>query len=213
MHLLGAIKPILRDLLSSFLFVSLFLLTGNIYWATVFGIALGITQTIWKWYNAQPIGPLQWLSLVLITVFGMTTIITHNPFYIMLKPTLLWISLGAVMLRRDWMAPYLPPIVTDNLDDLLIIRAGYAWATLMLVLAILNLVIAFMTTPKFIALYSVIAPIGTELIARTITPKFWAVYALIAPPTSFLALFATQYAMFRRHVIDKIRARAAGQAA
>ena len=178
--------PILRDLLSTILFVSLFLITGNIFWATGFGIALGVAQTAWMKLSGRPIGPLQWLSLMLITVFGMTTILTHNALFIKIKPTLVWIALGAVMLRRDWMAPYLPPIVTENLDDRLIVRAGYAWAALMFALAGLNLVVAF-----------------------TMTTKFWAVYALVAPMTAQFALLSAQYLMFRKLVTDKIRARAA----
>ncbi len=211
MHFLRAIKPIFRDLLSTILFVSLFWLTNNIYWATTFGIALGIGQTLWMTLRGRPIGPLQWVSLVLVTVFGMTTIIKHDPLYIMLKPTLVWLAVGAVMLRRDWMAPYLPPIVTDNLDDRLIVRAGYAWAVLMFILAVLNLIIAFMTTHLFLSLYTAFAPDNSLFIARTITPKFWSVYALVAPAVSQIALLTAQYFMFRRHVLDRIHARASNQ--
>jgi intracellular septation protein A len=213
MHFLRAVKPIFRDLLSTILFVSIFWLTNNIYWATGFGIALGVTQTLWMRLTGRPIGPLQWVSLVLVTVFGTTTIVKHDPFYIMMKPTLVWLAVGAVMLRRDWMAPYLPPIVTENLDDRLIVRAGYAWAALMFVLAALNLVVAFMTTPTFLSMYAVLAPAGAQFVARTITPKFWSVYALIAPAIGQSALLATQYFIFRKHVIDQIRARAAAQTA
>ncbi|MGC9953199.1 MAG: septation protein IspZ [Rhizomicrobium sp.] len=190
MHFLRAIKPIFRDLLSTILFVSLFWLTNNIFWATAFGIAFGIGQTLWMRTTGRSVGPLQWVSLVLITVFGTTTIITHDPHFIMVKPTLVWLAVGAVMLRRDWMAPYLPPIVTENLDDRLIARAGYAWAALMFVLAALNLLVAF-----------------------TMTAKFWSVYALAAPAAAQLALITAQYFMFRRHVIDRIRARAEAQIA
>ena len=190
MYFLMAAKPIFRDLLSSLVFVGLFWLTGNIFLATGVGIALGILQTLWMRMRAHPIGPLQWLSIVLVTVLGMTTILTHNPHFIMVKPTLLWLALGAVMLRRDWMAPYLPSIVTENLDDQMIIRAGYAWALLMLVLAVMNLLVAF-----------------------TMSPRFWSVYAVFVPAASFIALFATQYFMFRKHVVEKIRARAEAQTA
>jgi intracellular septation protein A len=213
MLFLRAVKPIVRDLLSTILFVSLFWLTNNIYWATAFGIAIGVAQTLWMRLTGRPIGPLQWVSLVLVTVFGTTTIIKHDPFYIMMKPTMVWLAVGAVMLRRDWMAPYLPPIVTENLDDRLIVRAGYAWAALMFVLAVLNLIVAFMTTPKFLSLYVVVAPVGAQFVARTITPKFWSVYALVAPAIGQAALLTTQYFMFRRLVIDRIRARAGAQTA
>jgi intracellular septation protein A len=190
MHFLRAVKPIFRDILSTILFVSLFWLTNNIYVATAFGITFGVAQTLWMRLTGRPIGPLQWVSLVLVTVFGTTTIVKHDPFYIMMKPTMVWLAVGAVMLRRDWMAPYLPPIVTDNLDDRLIVRAGYAWALLMFVLAVMNLVVAF-----------------------TMTAKFWSVYALLAPAIAQLALLTAQYFMFRKHVIERIRERAQAQTA
>jgi intracellular septation protein len=190
MALLRALKPILRDLLATLLFVGLFWLTSNIYLAAGFGAAFGISQTLWMRLRKHSVGPLQWLSLVLITVLGVTTILTHNPHFVMMKPTLLWIALGAVMLRRDWMAPYLPPIVTDNLDDREIVRAGYAWAVLMFGLAALNLVVAF-----------------------AMTAKFWSVYAVTAPAVSFVALLGTQFMMFRKHVVARMRTRAAAQSA
>lgn len=211
MPFVRAMLPILRDLLSTLVFVSLFWISGNIFLAAAFGIALGIGQTLWMRLTGRPIGLLQWLSLVLVTVFGTTTIITKDPFYIMLKPTIVWLALGAVMLRRDWMAPYLPPIVTENLDDREIVRAGYAWAVLMLLLAVLNLVVAVMTTAAFRSLYAALTPEGTHVLVRMITPKFWSVYALVMPAISQLALITAQYFLFRQHVIDRIRARAAAQ--
>jgi intracellular septation protein len=184
MPFLRAAVPILRDMLSTLLFVSLLWITDNIYVATCCGIALGVGQAVWMSWHRHTIGLLQWLSLALISVLGVTTILTRNPHFVMMKPTLLWLALGAVMLRRDWMAPYLPAIVTDNLDDRLIVRAGYAWALLMFVLAVLNTLVAFVTTQKF-----------------------WSIYTVIVPNTSFLALFAIQYAMFRKLVAERIKAR------
>ncbi len=213
MHFLRAVKPIFRDLLSTILFVSLFWLTNNIYWATAFGITLGIAQTLWMRLTGRSVGFLQWLSLVLVTVFGTTTIVTHDPFYIMVKPTLVWLAVGVMMLRRDWMAPYLPPIVTENLEDRLIVRAGYAWAAVMFVLAVMNLLVAFMTTQEFLSICAAIAPDTSRFVARIVTPKFWSVYALAAPAAAQLALLTTQYFLFRKQIAGRIRARAAAQTA
>jgi intracellular septation protein A len=149
-------------------------------------MALGISQTLWTRLRGRAVGPLQWLTLVLITVFGGATILFHNAHFIMVKPTLLWLALGAVMLRRDWMAPYLPPIVAENLDDHLIVRAGYAYAALMLGLAVMNLVVAF-----------------------AMSEKFWSVYALIAPAAAQLALLLALYFRFRKRITSRIEARAA----
>ena len=190
MHVARALVPIFRDLLATFVFVALFWITDNIFVATAFGMALGISQTLWTRLRGRAVGPLQWLTLVLITVFGGATILFHNPHFIMVKPTLLWLALGAVMLRRDWMAPYLPPIVTENLDDDVIVRAGYAYAALMLGLAMMNLVVAF-----------------------GMSAKFWSVYALIAPAAAQFALLLAFYFRFRRRISERIEARAAAAAA
>ena len=189
MAFLRALVPILRDLLSTLVFVGLFWFSGNIYVATAFGICLGISQALWMRFRQHPIGALQWISLMLITIFGTTTILTHNPHFIMVKPTLVWLSVGGMMLRRDWMAPYLPPIVTENLDDHLIVRAGYAWAALMFVLAVLNLIVAFATTPKF-----------------------WSIYALVGPAVAQVALLGALYVKFRKQIVNR-RASTAAQTA
>lgn len=186
MVVLKALVPIFRDLLATFVFVALFWATDNIYVATAFGVALGICQNVWMHVRRRPVGPLQWLSLVLITVFGGATILFHNPHFIMIKPTLLWLALGVVLLRRDWMAPYLPPIVTENLDDHLIVRAGYAYATLMFTLAVMNLIVAFWAGAKI-----------------------WSVYALVAPAVSQWSLLITFYFLFRKRIAERMRERAA----
>lgn len=186
MQVAKALVPIVRDLLATFVFVALFWITDNIYVATAFGMALALSQTLWTCLRGRSVGPLQWLTLVLITVFGGATILFHDAHFIMVKPSLLWLALGCVMLRRDWMAPYLPPFVTDNLDDRLIVRAGYAYASLMFTLAVMNLIVAF-----------------------AMSDKFWSIYALAAPPVAQLALLTVFYFRFRRQIESSIAARTA----
>ena len=117
-------------------------------------------------------------------MFGGATILFRNPHFIMVKPTLLWLALGVVLLRRDWMAPYLPPIVTENLEDRLIVRAGYTYAVLMFALAVLNLIVAFLASQKF-----------------------WSVYALAAPALAQCALLLAFYFRFRKRIVERIQAR------
>lgn len=189
MQVARALVPIVRDLLATFVFVALFWITDNIFVATAFGMALGVSQTAWTRLRGRAVGPLQWLTLVLITVFGGATILFHDPHFIMVKPTLLWLALGVVMLRRDWMAPYLPEFVTENLEDRLIVRAGYAYAALMFALAVMNLVVAY-----------------------AMTAKFWSVYALVAPAAAQFALLLAFYFRFRRQIAERMQARAAAVA-
>ena len=190
MFVLKALVPIVRDLLGTFVFVAVFLATDNIYIATACGISLVVAQTIWRRLRHKPIGALHWLSLVLISMFGGATILFHAPYFIMIKPSILWLALGGVLLRRDWMAPYLPPIVTENLDDAEIVRAGYAYSALMFVLAVLNLVVLWLATPKF-----------------------WAVYALLGPTVAQGALLVVFYFCFRKKITARIHQRGAQAAA
>ena len=188
MIVLKALVPIVRDLLGTFVFVALFFFT-DIYIATAAGVSMVVAQTVWMRLRRKPIGALQWLSLVLISMFGGLTILLHRPHFIMIKPSLLWLALGVVMLRRVWVAPYLPPIVTENLDDHLIVRAGNIYAALMFSLSVANILVVWLATPKF-----------------------WAVYALLGPTLAQAALLTVFYFCFRKQITERIRERHAQSA-
>lgn len=185
MIVVKALIPIFRDLLATFVFVALFW-TAGVYIATGVGVSLIVAQTLWMHFRGHKIGALQWLSLVLICTFGGLTILFHRPHFIMIKPSLLWAALGVVMLRRDWMEPYLPPIVTENLDHSQIIRAGYAYSALMFTLAVLNVIVVELASPNF-----------------------WAAYALIGPTLAQGALLLALYFVFRKQIHERMRKRAA----
>jgi intracellular septation protein A len=191
MIFLKALVPIVRDLLGTFLFVALFLVTHNIELATACGISLVIFQTVLMMARKKRIGALHWLSLILISMFGGATILFHSKYFIMVKPSILWLALGGVLLRRDWMAPYLPPIVTDNLDDADIIRAGFVYAGLMFALAVINT--------------AMVGLVWLEMCSA----EFWAVYALVGPTVAQGALLVVFYFCFRKKVIARIHARKA----
>lgn len=183
MLVVKALIPILRDLLATFVFVALFWTVG-VYVATGVGVSLVIAQTIYMHMRGHKIGALQWLSLVLISVFGGLTILFHRPHFIMIKPSLLWLALGVVMLRRDWMAPYLPAIVTEHLDDRQIVRAGYVYSALMFTLAVVNV-----------------------LVVKLASPNFWAAYALIGPTLAQAVLLVIFYFVFRKQILAGMRAK------
>ena len=175
-------KWLLLDLLSTVFFLVVFSLTNNIYVATGMGIGIGIAQVVWLKLRAKRIDLMQWASLGLVVVFGGATLITHNPHFVMVKPTLIYIAIGVVMMQPGWMLRYVPPIVHDEAADL--IRAfGYVWAGLMFFTAAANLVLAM----------------GN--------PKLWLEFLAIFPAGSKIALFAVQY-LTMRVVITQRRRRA-----
>ena len=153
-----AFKPILLDLLSTIFFVGIFWATGNIFIATAAGIAAGISRVAYLKFRGRPITPLQWLSLGLVVVFGTTTLVTRNPHFVMLKPTLVFFAVAAVMLTTDWLQPYLPPELSENVSRSHIALVSKLWGALLLLLGVANGIAAFLFEPKIWALYAASVP-------------------------------------------------------
>ena len=174
------------DLLSTLIFVALFALTHSVFVATGLAIAGGAAHIAWLKFRRAPVDAMQWMSLGLVVVFGGASLATHDPRFIMLKPTLIYVAVGAVMLKRGWMSRYIPEIARDWSADVTLVF-GYVWAGLMFATAAANL---------YLALHS--------------DPKTWAWFLGVFPLASKLALFAAQYLTTRFVVVSRKRAAAGG---
>lgn len=190
MYFLQAFKPIGLDLLATIFFVAVFWLSGNIILATAFGVIAGVVRFAYIKFKKETVGPLQYLSVILVIVTGVTTIITKDPHFVMVKSSLISIAVASVMLSTNWMAPYLPQIVTDNIDRNVIVWTGRGWGILQIVLAATNAFVAF-----------------------EFSTNAWAWYASTVPTSVQLLAFGAQYGLFRMLVRRNIRARMSAQAA
>jgi intracellular septation protein len=159
-NLLAAGKLLLLDMASTLLFLALFLLTGNVALSVVLGMALGIAQIGWQLARRKPIDTMQWMSLFLVLGSGTATLLTHDPRFVMLKPTLIYTIVGIVMLRPGWMNRYLPPVAIALVPDIAFIF-GYVWAGLMFFSAALNIVVALNFSvaawAAFMSLYGIVS--------------------------------------------------------
>lgn len=144
-NLLQAGKLLVVDLASTLFFLALYLLTHDIPLAVALGMALGALQIGWRLWRRQPIDTMQWLSLFLVLASGTATLLTRDPRFVMVKPSLIYLIVGVVMLKRGWMNRYLPPIAMEIVPDVAV-AFGYIWAGLMFSSAALNLVLA-LTVP------------------------------------------------------------------
>lgn len=187
MSLWGAVRPIVRDFLSTIVFVSLVWISDDIVLATAFGVGVGILQTIWMLARSKPIAMLQWLSLGLVLVLGSTTILTHNGIFFKLKSSIIALVLAAVLMRRRWLEPYLPPIIVRCLDAFTIARAARTWAILMVAIALANAVVAF-----------------------TCSNRQWAFFIVSVPALSYIVTLALQYRKLRSYFVAPKDAREAG---
>jgi intracellular septation protein len=166
-------KLLLLDMASTFFFLVMFLLTHNVALAVVLGMALGIAQIGWQFARKKPIDTMQWMSLFLVLGSGAATLITRDPRFVMIKPSVIYCIVGIVMLKRGWMNRYLPPIAIEIVPDIAVIF-GYVWAGLMFFSAVLNLVVALN--------FSVVT---------------WSASMSIYAIVSKAVLFLTQYAIMR----------------
>jgi intracellular septation protein A len=167
-------------------FLVLFLLTRNIPLSVALGVALGVAQIGWQFIRKKPIDIMEWMSLFLVVGSGAATLITDNPRFVMVKPSLIYVLVGVVMLKPGWMNRYLPPIGKAVVPDVAVIF-GFVWAGLMFVSAALNLVVALnfsvVTWSAFMSVYGIASKASLFLIGyatmRYIGVRRWRAMATV----------------------------------
>ncbi len=169
------------DLFSTLMFVGLYAVTHSVFAATGLAIAAGVLHIAYLKLRRHPVDAMQWLSLGLVVVFGGASLFTHDARFVMLKPTLIYCALGAVMLRRGWMTRYIPPAALVWSRDVVVVF-GYLWAAMMFLTAAANLVLVFI-----------------------VDAQTWAWFLAVAPLSSKLALIALQYGTMRFVVVRRRR--------
>jgi intracellular septation protein A len=181
-----ALRPLLVDLLSTIVFAVLYAVTGNLTLGIALGMATGVGQIAFLKIRGLKIEIMQWASLGLVVVLGSASLLTQNPHFAMLKPTVAGIAIGCVMLNPGWQMRYFPQIVRDNVSPRELRAWGYIWAAMVFALAGANLYVAY------------------EL-GRTA----WAWFTSVVPMTAQLGLFAVQFVSIRQSVARNIRGRMA----
>ena len=87
----------LADYLPLILFFLAFKWQG-IYFATAVAIAASVIQIAWLYFSGRRIAPVNWISLVIIVVFGGATLLLHDEVFIKWKPTVLYALFGLTLL-------------------------------------------------------------------------------------------------------------------
>jgi intracellular septation protein A len=160
-QLLFAVGPLALDSLGVIVFAVLMAMDVDLIAATAAGAAVACAVVGWEMARRRPVQALQWLSLVLVVVSAGATLLTHDPRFVMAKPTVIYFVVGAAMLKRGWMNRYVPPDELAVVEDLMT-RFGFIWAGLMFLTGIGNLVVAVAFTswwPSFLAVF----PLASKL--------------------------------------------------
>ena len=184
-NLFEAAKLLLLDMASTLFFLVLFLLTRNVLLSVALGVALGVAQIGWQFVRKKPIDTMEWMSLFLVVGSGAATLITSNPRFVMVKPSLIYTLVGVVMLKPGWMNRYLPPIAMALIPDVAVIF-GFVWAGLMFISAALNMVVALnfnvVTWSMFMSVYGIASKAALFLIGYA-TMRYIGVRRWRAMPT------------------------------
>ena len=186
-NLMQSGRLLVSDLAATIVFLVVLLLTGDLVLAVALGVVLGIAQIAWMKFRRQPIDTMQWLSIGLVVVSGAATLLTRDPRFVMLKPSVIYCIVGAYMLRPGWLNRYLPDVAKHFVPDLARLF-GFVWAGLMFGSAALNIALAM-----------------------TLPPVTWSAVMSVWGIASKVALFGIQFAIMR--TVGVRRARAAMAAA
>lgn len=174
------------DFFSTILFVVVWMATDSIAIATGVAIVGAIGQFVWARRRGYEMTAISYASLLLIIALGGATLWSGDPRFVLVKPSLAHFGIGAIMLKRGWMARYMPPRVMEVAPDLPV-TAGYWWAALMIAVGV-----------------------GVVATALTGDAKLWGAFVFIVAPAAKIVAFAVQYALFR--ILIGRRVAAAAQA-
>jgi len=179
-QLLFAVGPLVLDSLGIIVFAVLMAMKVDVIIATAIAAAVACAVVGWEIVRRRPVQAMQWLSLALVVVSAGATMLTHDPRFVMAKPTVLYAVIGTAMLKRGWMNRYVPPDELPVVEDLMT-RFGFVWAGLMFLTGAANLVIAVAFT------------------------NLWLSFLAVFPLASKLALFGFQFAFVRVAAQSRIR--------
>ena len=168
--LLYAIGPMLFDSLGIIVFAILLAAGAGIVVATVAGTVVAVAVVGYELARGNKVAALQWISLVSVLLTAAATLFTGDPRFVMAKPTIVYLIVGTVMLRKGWLNRYIPPeqmaIVGDVMD-----RFGMIWSAMMFASAALNLIVALFFTawwPLFIGVFPLASKFGLFAVHITV---------------------------------------------
>lgn len=162
-----------NDFFSTIIFVVLYFSTGNVALATAVAIVGAVAQIAFVKWRGMKLDIMAYASLALVVVLGGATLLTNDPRFVLAKPSIGHFAIGAIMLRKDWMLRYVPPVVAAAIPAQIRV-SGYLWAALMFVLGA--------------------GVVGTALTGDI---KVWTTYVMLIAPAAKVVAFAAQYAYFR----------------
>jgi intracellular septation protein len=154
-----ALYQLAEDFLSTIVFLIAYFATGNLYLAVILAIMVGVGQFVLLKRRGRTLDAMGWLSLGFAIALGGATLITDDSRF------MIHFAIAVVMLRPGWLKRYMPDVVRENVPERVLVASGYAWAALMIVLGLANLVIASRYSIEVWAWFISLGAVGAKVVA------------------------------------------------
>ena len=119
----------------------------GIYTATEVAIGVSLIQMIITYWRKRKVEPMQWISIVVLTIFGGSTILLHNELFIKWKPTVLYWIFAGVLFSGEFIFKknFIRKLLESQLElpESVWYRLNLCWALFFAVLGGVNLFVAY----------------------------------------------------------------------
>ena len=136
----------LFDIFPVILFFVAFKFYG-IYAATAVAIAATFVQIVWTWFRHRKVENIQWVTLIIIVIFGSATLILQDETFIKWKPTVLyWVFTSALLVSHVVFKKNLIRAMLEkkiSLPEGIWSNLNLSWATFFAFMGVINLYVAF----------------------------------------------------------------------
>jgi intracellular septation protein len=120
---------------------------AGIFVATATAIVAAVAQIGWVLARGRKVEPMQWVTFVIIVVFGGATLLLRDEMFIKWKPTVLyWISSVAFFGGLAFRTNFVKTVLSDAqivLPERAWTQLALAWGTFFLIMGALNLWVAY----------------------------------------------------------------------
>ncbi|MBB6582154.1 septation protein A [Ralstonia solanacearum] len=160
---------------------------ADIYVATKVAMVATVIQIAWVWLKHRKVDAMQWLSLLIVMVFGGATLILHNPIFIKWKLTVLYWLFAAILIGSATLfgKNLLRPLMEKQLSlpDKIWSQLNLAWGLFFASVGALNLYIVYSFSDKVWAYFKMFGQMGLML-AFMIAQGVWLAKYMEEPSAS-----------------------------
>ena len=140
--MLYAARHLFADFLTAIVFIAVYAVTNNLPLAIGVTVVAAAMQIGLALARKQKLDAMVWLSLFLAIAFGAAALVSQDPRFVMVKPSIIHGAIAIAMLRRGWMLRYMDERARGFVPESTIVAVGYGWAAFMIALGVANLVVA-----------------------------------------------------------------------